>query len=244
MHRISALLLVAALSLAARAQSFQSPLFSEPITPLSPAQRTAMTGKSWRPGCPVPLDDLASVRVMYWGFDNQTHQGTLILHKRFAPEAAQIFEQLYAVHFPIRKVDLWSSYGSGVYAEQDVTVGFYCQKADDDPTQWSSHAWGIAIDLNPRENPFRNPEKGWWPAISAVFAPRDTGKGKILSGSPAFQAFARRGWAWGGFLPGEPDYMHFAKLTYGGSGNPLQRPYTVTGLEYTPGTAFEASQPK
>jgi hypothetical protein len=215
----------------------QAPLFSAPISPLTAQQRAAMTGKSWKPGCPVSLDDLASVRVTYWGFDNQTHQGTIVLHKRFAQEAYDIFGQLYSARFPIYKIDTWENYGPDVYAEQDITVGFYCERADDDPTQWSSHAYGLAIDLNPRENPFQNPKSGWWPQSSAVFAPRDNGQGKISPDSPAFRIFMRHRWVWGGFSAGDPDLMHFTKLTYGGSGNPLDRPYTVTGLQSTPETA-------
>jgi hypothetical protein len=232
---------VIAMALAANAQS---PLVSAPIAPLTPQQRTAMTGKSWNPGCPVPLDDLVSIRVTYYGFDSKTHLGTIVLHKRFATEAAQIFAELYAAHFPINKIDPWENYGPRVYAEQDITVGFYCERADDAPTEWSSHSYGVAIDLNPRENPFRDVKKGWWPPTSAVFAPRDNGKGKISPSSGAFRIFTRHGWGWGGFFAGEPDLMHFTKLTFGPPANPADRPYVINGLTYIPGTAFESSQPK
>jgi hypothetical protein len=224
--------------------SAQTPLSNPNISPLSAEMRAAMTGKSWKPGCPVPLDDLAAIRVTYFGFDGRTHQGILVLHKRFAAEAAQIFDEFYKVRFPINKVAPWENYGPDIYAEQDITVGFYCEKADDAPTEWSGHAYGVAIDLNPRENPFRDVKKGWWPKTSAALAPRDGGKGKISPGTEAFRIFSRHGWAWGGFYAGEPDLMHFYKFTTGGSGSPLERPYVVTGLQYVPGGAFEAAQPK
>lgn len=214
------------------------------ISPLSAEIRAAMTGKSWKPGCPVSLDDLAAVRVTYLGFDDRTHQGTLVLHKRFAAEAAQIFDELYKIRFPINKIAPWENYGPDVYAEQDITVGFYCEKADDAPNEWSGHAYGVAIDLNPRENPFRDVKKGWWPKSSAPLAARDGGQGKISPQTQAFRIFAQHGWAWGGFYVGEPDLMHFYKFTLGGQGNPLERPYAATGLQYVPGGAFEASQPK
>jgi hypothetical protein len=214
------------------------------IHPLTAAQRAAMTGKSWKPECPVPLDDLAAVQVTYFGFDSLTHDGTLVVHKRFAPEAAKIFSELYAIRFPINKVSPWESYGPDVYAEQDITVGFYCEKADDAPNEWSGHAYGVAIDINPLENPFRDAQKGWWPKVSIPLAPRDNAKGKIVPGNPAFNIFASHGWAWGGFYVGEPDYMHFYKLTVGGTNNVLERPYVATGLQYIPGGAMEAAQPE
>jgi hypothetical protein len=236
---------VAAMAFALSAYaSAQTPASAPNISPLSADMRTAMTGKSWKPGCPVPLDDLAAVQVTYFGFDGLTHQGTLVVHKRFAPDAAKIFQELYEVRFPINKVSPWENYGPDVYAEQDITVGFYCERADDAPNEWSGHAYGVAIDLNPRENPFRDVKKGWWPKTSDVLAPRDGGKGKISPDTEAFRIFARYGWAWGGFYVGEPDLMHFYKFTIGGTGSPLERPYVVTGLQYVPGGAFEASQPK
>jgi hypothetical protein len=214
------------------------------ISPLSVQMRTAMTGKSWKPGCPVPLDDLRAIRVTYYGFDSQTHRGTLILHKRFAAEALQIFDELYAIHFPINKVDPWVNYGPDVYAEKDITVGFYCERAQDAPSEWSGHAYGVAVDFNPRENPFLDKKEGWWPHTSAVFAPRDGGKGKISPDTQVFRIFAQHGWAWGGFYVGEPDLMHFYKFTIGGTFSPLERPYVVTGLQYVPGGKMEAAQPK
>ena len=236
-------LAITMLAIAASA-SAQTPNGNAKISPLTAEMRAAMTGKSWKPECPVPLDDLAAVQVTYLGFDGQTHDGTLVVHKRFAAEAAQIFQELYQIRFPINKISPWENYGPDVYAEEDITVGFYCEKADDAPNEWSGHAYGLAIDLNPRENPFRDVTKGWWPKTSAVLAPRDSGQGKISPKTEAFQVFTRHGWAWGGFYVGEPDLMHFYKFTLGGAGNPLERPYAATGLQYVPGGAMETAQPK
>lgn len=214
------------------------------ITPLSDEMRREMTGSSWTTGCPVGLEDLAAVRVTYFGFDSATHEGVLVVHKRFAADALAIFNELYAIRFPINKVAPWEQYGADVYAEQDITVGYYCRKADDSPDEWSGHAYGVAIDINPLDNPFRNVKTGWWPKASLPLVPRDGGKGKISPDTEAFRIFARHGWAWGGFYVGEPDLMHFYKETYGGTGNVLERPYVVTGFQYVPGGAMEAAQPK
>ena len=89
--------------------SAQTPSGNPNISPLSAEMRAAMTGKSWKPECPVPLDDLMAVHVTYLGFDGGTHPGTLVVHKRFAAEAAQIFDELYKVRFPINKIDPWEN---------------------------------------------------------------------------------------------------------------------------------------
>ena len=219
----------------------QTAAISSRITPLSQEARRAMTGKSWNPGCPVSLDDLDEIQVTYFGFDHLSHTGTLVMHKRFAAEAEQIFRELYAIRFPINRVDPYEKYKpGGENAEKDVTVGFYCRKAQDSPTKWSGHAYGIAIDLNPLENPFHDAKEGWWPKQAAAFAVRDDTRGKVSPKVQVFRIFAHHGWAWGGFYAGEPDYMHFYKVTYGGSGNVLERPYVATELQYASGGKPEA----
>lgn len=101
----------------------------------------------------------------------------------------------------------------------------------------------MAIDLKPFDNPFRNAATGWWPKAAAKQAPRDRGRGKFAPQGTAFRIFARYGWAWGGFDPGVPDYMHFLKVSYAGGENPLERPYVASSIQYVPGGAIEAGQP-
>jgi hypothetical protein len=91
------------------------------IAPLSSVMRVAMTGISWNPGCPVPLDDLAAVLVKYTGFDGLTPDGTPIVNKRFAEEVWHIFTDLHDVHFPINKISPWENYGPDKYAEGKVS---------------------------------------------------------------------------------------------------------------------------
>jgi hypothetical protein len=212
---------------------------------LANAERAAMTGKSWSPGCPVPLDDLRSVRVRYYGFDRLTHEGKLAIHRRFAEEASAIFEELYELRFLINKIDPYENYEvGGGNAANNVTVGFYCRKAQDAPGEWSGHAYGIAVDLNPFDNPFHDAKECWWPKGTRSRSERDDATGKVSPNSEAFRIFARHGWAWGGFYAGEPDYIHFYKTTVGGAGKVLERPYVATGLEYVPDGAAAAGKAK
>jgi hypothetical protein len=219
------------------------PVGAAGISPLSEAERSRMTGTSWKPDCPVPLDDLVSVSVTYFGFDHSQHQGTLVVNKRIALDVERIFAELHTIRFPINKIDAWEKYGPDVYADQNITVGFYCEKADDSPTEWSSHAYGMAIDINPFFNPFLDLQHNWWPKSAARYVPRDEVPGKVSMQTPIFQIFTRHGWAWGGFDAGTPDYMHFNKVTVG-DGAKMDRPYIVTGLQYVPKGAEEAAKPK
>jgi hypothetical protein len=213
------------------------------IAPLSSEMKAAMIGKSWKPGCPVSLDDLVSVRVVYLDFDGHTQEGMLIVNKRIADDTSRVFQELYSIRFPIHKVAPWENYGPDVYAQQNITVGFYCEKADDAPTEWSSHAYGMAIDINPLLNPFLDLDHKWWPKLAAQYVARDGAQGKVSPQAEVFGILTRHGWAWGGFDAGVPDYMHFNKVTVG-DGAKMDRPYIVTGLQYIPNGGTEAHQPK
>ena len=213
------------------------------IAPLSAETKTSMSGKAWNPGCPVNMDDLRAVNVRYFGFDGATHDGIVVIHKRFGKDVAEIFQELYAIKFPVHLISTYEHFEVGRSAYSDATVGFYCRKAQDAPTEWSGHAYGAAIDINPLENPFLDAKAGWWPEGTAPMAPRDEGKGKASPSTEAFRIFARHGWAWGGFYAGEPDYMHFYKLTVG-AGDPLQRHYVVKSMDYLPGPASNATDHK
>jgi hypothetical protein len=212
------------------------------VSPLSPETRAAMTGKSWHVGCPVALNDLAAVQVTYFGFDHGTHTGTIVVHKQLASDVALVFDELYNASFPLHRVSPWENYGSRVYAEQDDTVGFYCEKAQDDTKHWSSHAYGYAVDINPLENPFQDAHDGWWPPGAEKFVPRDDAMGKVTPNSSAIDILAKHGFAWGGFYK-DPDYMHFFKVTDGSEDDPPHRPFQASSLHYLrPGT--DGSAPK
>ena len=164
------------------------------IAPLSPEARAAMTRKSWHEGCPVSLHDLAAVKVTFVGFDGADHSGTIVFHKQLASEVADIFDDIHAAKFPIATVAPWEEYGPRVDAEKNVTTGFYCETAQDDPGEWSSHAYGYAIDLNPLLNPFHDPMAGWWPPGAGDNVTRDGAPGKVsLRSSRSFPSTAGPG---------------------------------------------------
>ena len=71
-----------------------------------------MTGRSWRPGCPVGLDDLRLLTVSYWGFDGQPHAGNLVAHRDHAAPCWRVFHNLFDQHFPIERIQLVDDFGA------------------------------------------------------------------------------------------------------------------------------------
>jgi len=175
--------------------------------------RAWMNGLSWHPGCPVPLRDLRFVRVRYWGFDRQAHWGRLVVHADVARKVAGIFGRLYEVSYPIRRMRLVDAYGADdrTSMEHDNTSAFNCRWRAGQPGVWSQHAYGRAIDVNPRENPYVW-SGGVSPWNGAPYVDRSNHrKGMIYHGDAVWWAFRNRSWEWGGDWTSVKDYQHFSR---------------------------------
>jgi hypothetical protein len=219
---------LSALSAAQAEQPRTSPASFDALTPV---QRDKMTGRSRHEGCPVPLDDLVSIRLNYIGFDDAVHGGVLVVHRRLAEEIVETFGEVFAAGFPIERMQPYEDFPIGKYGASNDTVGFYCRPAQDNPKVFSSRAYGISVDINSMTNPYRDP-KGWWPAGSDTDCNRSA-PGLLTAESEAVKIFMRHGWIWGGLLD-PPDYMHFSKITVGDEYNPLQRPVWAGQLQPAP----------
>ena len=191
--------------------------YESTIEPLpAPLERNLARGESWRPGCPVPLSDLRLLTVSHWDFAGRSRVGQVVVHRDAAPRLAKVFRRLYELKFPIRHMKLADMYGPKRIrpADGDVTGSFRCRRAVPSPCgsgsgNWSNHAYGLAIDLNPVENPYVG--------CGAVHDPRSapyTDRSRLRKGmvTPAVvRAFASVGWEWGGSWSGDTkDYMHFS----------------------------------
>ena len=153
------------LSALSAAHAEQARTFQASVDVLTPAQRDKMKGRSWHEGRPVPLDDLVSIHLNYVGFDDAVQDGVLVVHRRLAKETVEIFGELFAAGFPIERMQPYEDFPIGEYGASNDTVGFYCRPAEDNPKIFSSHAYGISVDVNPMTNPYHDP-RGWSPAGS------------------------------------------------------------------------------
>jgi hypothetical protein len=182
------------------------------VSVLPPAVRDLMRGSSWRPGCPVGLDDLRLVRVTYRGFDGGVHRGRLVVHRWYADGVGRAFGAIFRAGFPIRRIVLVDRYGADDMDSMraDNTSAFNCRYRDGVCCTWSMHAYGKAIDINPVENPY----VGSWgvspPNGASYVDRRDRRPGMIVAGDAVWRAFEAIGWGWGGAWTGAKDYQHFS----------------------------------
>jgi hypothetical protein len=193
--------------------------FQSSIRTLPPAVKSEIiAAHAWQHGCPVPLSGLRLLTVSYWGFDDRTHTGQLVVSGRYAADLVKVFRRLHAIRFPIHHMSL-AMYGPPRWwpADRDLTGSFECRQAVPSPCtggtgtgHWSEHAYGEAIDLNPIENPYVGCGMSRDKASRSYVDRSRIRKGMV---SPeVVAAFRSIGWGWGGAWSGSTkDYMHFSQ---------------------------------
>lgn len=189
-----------------------APPFEARVRKLKGRLRRQVKGSSWRPGCPVPLRKLRHIRVTHWDFKGHVRNGRLIVHRGHDRRIVKVMRRLYRMRFPIRRMHLIDRYGADDRRSMaaDNTSAFNCRYVAG-TTRWSMHAYGKALDINPRENPYVTPSGHVSPPAGRPYIDRSRdARGLIKRGSVAHRAFKRVGWKWGGNWSGTKDYMHFS----------------------------------
>ncbi len=187
----------------------------EIIYPIPDEIQNKMKLYTWKPECPVPLTDLVYLKLSYWGFDGVRHpNGELIIHKDHALEVVGFFKELYAMKYPIDRMELIENYQGDDESSMlmNNTSSFNCRTVTGRTDKWSRHSYGTAIDINPLLNPYVKQSANLvLPKNAVPFIDRDLAyPGKIRHGDPVYNLFISHGWIWGGDWPDRQDYQHFA----------------------------------
>jgi len=186
--------------------------FSFEAQALPASVRKRVRGRSWRRGCPVPLDRLRFIRMNHWGFDRKVHDGVMIVNATAVSAVRTAFGRLFAKRFPIRKMRLVDDYGADDFAsiEADNTSSFNCRRATGS-SRWSDHAYGRAIDINPIENPYVYANGTTSHRASRTYLDRSRIRpGMALARRTLVNTFDAVGWRWGGRWSPATDFQHFS----------------------------------
>lgn len=192
-----------------------APARPAPAAPSGSAIHTvtpAELGDTWHPGCPVGPDALRRVEVSYLGTDGNPHRGSLVVHKDYVEDVVAIFADLLRAGYPIDKmqtVDHYPGAEDELSMRDNNTSAFNCRPLPGS-TNWSLHAYGRAIDINPLTNPYIDKSGDLQPKTAGRYLDRGLPDPEILrAGDAAVRAFTDRGWRWGGAWRNPVDYQHF-----------------------------------
>ena len=91
-----------------------------------------------------------------------------------------------------------------------MTTAFVCREVVGGSGQFSQHAFGLAVDINPFQNPYIKDDVVL-PELATSYTDRtDEKPGMHVEGGPAVAAFDEIGWGWGGRWRTLKDYQHFS----------------------------------
>ena len=171
---------------------------------------------SYKDDCTVPYEDLRYVSILYKDFNQETQVGEIVCNKAIAQDLVEIFFELYCAGYEIDKIRLVDEYN----ADDDLSC------ADNNTSCFnfrqvygsnnlSKHALGLAIDINPFQNPYVTYPNGVErisPPGSEPYADRDSGlEHMITEDDLCYQLFIEHGFTWGGHWKTLKDYQHFQK---------------------------------
>ncbi len=184
--------------------------------PLSDEIKQKITGVSYHENDNITYDDLRFLSVLYVDFNGETQQGELICNKAIADDLLEIFRALYDASYQIDKIRLIDEYGGDDDLScDDNNSSCFNYRVVGGTDTLSKHALGLAVDINPFQNPYITYPDGVErisPKGSEPYADRDSGlPHMILEGDLCYNLFIEHGFTWGGHWKTLKDYQHFQK---------------------------------
>lgn len=153
--------------------------------------------------------NLILLDVEYYSFDNKLHRGQLVINKIIKKDVEEIFLLIKKNKFPVGKVIPvvkynWSDDSSMI----DNNTSCFNYRNIEGSNKYSNHALGLAVDINPLQNPMIKNKKIYPPDAKYDIKV----KGTLTRNSILVKEFTKRGWSWGGNWKTLKDYQHFEKI--------------------------------
>ncbi len=163
------------------------------------------------PLCPAHiLTKLNLLTLTYFGFDGLLHQGQILVDERLTEDLNEGFQILRQTQFPLQSLIPLShpefNWQDQKSMELNNSSGFNYRHIQGS-NKLSCHAFGLAIDLNPMQNPYQ--KGGLSQPASGVY--NEEAQGTLLPDHPFVIFLKQRGWEWGGDWVSCKDWQHFQK---------------------------------
>ena len=155
------------------------------------------------------IDQLELIDVQYYSTDEKLHQGQILTNKVLANDLKEIFKFILKSGFEVEHAIPAVKYNwyDDLSMQANNTYSF-CYRNEN----YSKHATGMAIDINPFLNPVRWKEGYDYKLNKPEQALRDTTiNGSIYESHPVVQEFIKHGFFWGHNFKTKYDDHHFEK---------------------------------
>lgn len=203
--RLQAIFAAICISVAAYAQNFT-------ITPVPEEVAERMRGVSLPDGAQISLSELRLLTVSYFDFDGNIQTGQIVSNASVARDLLQIFHELYLARYQIASIRLIDDFGGSDDRSMEANnTSCFNYRLVPGTGKLSNHSMGVAIDINPVQNPFVTnrftvPEEGKKYVDRSLKLPH-----MIDHDDLCFKLFKAHGFTWGGDWKNSKDYQHFEK---------------------------------
>lgn len=180
-----------------------------------------IAGRSFVYNDDIALSDLRYLKMLHVNFDGQYQVGEMIVNASVAEQVTGIFEQLCEAGYEIYSMYLIDDFWVGNGTDSDSNsidhnnTSCFCYRPATGSSHISRHALGLAIDINPQQNPYVRINSDGSLSYSHDNA-SDYVSGRtsdmphvITESDYAYQLFTSQGWTWGGAWTNPKDYQHF-----------------------------------
>lgn len=177
------------------------------------AVKLRMTGRSYpEEDAGISLSDLRYLKLLYYDFGGRVRRGELVCNKAIADDLLYIFKELYKAKYPIASIRLIDDFdGDDQRSMEANNTSCFNYRTKTSGTSLSAHARGMAVDVNPLQNPYVKGEIVE-PEAAREYADRTVDfPHKITDDDLCCKLFRSRGFQWGGAWNSVKDYQHFEK---------------------------------
>ena len=162
------------------------------------ATTSADVAKTYRSGCPVGPSGLRTIEMNHWNYQGQVQRGTLIVRANLTSRVLAAFTEAFNKKWPIKSLASPNLYGGDdvKMMAAGLTSAFNCRPVVGNPYAQSPHSYGIAVDINPLENPYLAPNGRWYPSSTYASHRPTSVTGLMGDNSSMVVAMKRQGFEW------------------------------------------------
>lgn len=117
--------------------------------------------KSYRENKDISLNDLSYIKLLHYNYDDKIVVGELIINKIIINEIKEVFEKLFYNKYQINRMklidDFWI-FNDPIKSDRNSILNnntsSFCYRNIENKNKLSKHSYGLAIDINPLDNPY------------------------------------------------------------------------------------------
>ena len=179
--------------------------------PIPDTVKARMEGKSMKENPYIGYDKLRYLTLPYYDFDSLVQKGELVCNQSIAHDLLCVFRDLFSEQYPICSIRLIDDFDADDETSMQANnTSCFNFRTVPGMNKLSRHAMGLAIDINPLQNPYIYGSKVY-PSTATEYVDRTKDfPHKINKDDVCYKVFTSYGFTWGGIWRNK-DYQHFDK---------------------------------